>query len=503
MAKTLRTLIVRLALCAGVIASLTAGLPNSAHAQNGNQAVLILDHSGSMWARIEGVPKISVVRDAVKAMLQDNAGKIDLGVIAYGATKKTACKKVDTIKALGPIEPKTDARQIEQVKPGGSAAIALSLTEAGKLFSNSQGARSIIIVSDSTDDCEADPCATIETLKKQSPAIVAHVIAFSEQDTKPLEALSCIAKKTGGLFQTASSTSELNAALRKAFLAALNPLPTNNALTDPFGGASSDQKGQAVLSNDPGTLVLSALLSDGTEPLTSGLTWRIYSSDIQSDGSYKLLHRIDEARIAVTLPPADYLVNVAYGQAHATKRVTVLPGKRSIDTLNLQAGGLRLYATLAKQPVLADNVLSFNVYSEESDQFGNRRRVIAGARAGVVLRLNSGSYKVVSKYGDANAVMEVDVKVEPGKLTEATIDHQAGKVTFRLVERQGGEALADTIWQIYSGDDKLVKKSGGAFPSHILAAGNYSVHVEHGGQKFIAKFSVKAGDKQQVEVIKP
>jgi hypothetical protein len=183
--------------------------------------------------------------------------------------------------------------------------------------------------------------------------------------------------------------------------------------------------------------------------------------------------------------------------------VTVWPGKRVEDIFNLQAGGLRLYATLANEPLLADNALGFNVFSEETDQFGNRRRVIANAKSGVVLRLNSGTYRVVSKYGDANSIMEVDVTVEPGKLTEATIDHQAGKVTFRLVERQGGEALADTIWHIYSTDGELVRKSGGAFPTHVLAAGEYDVRVEHGGQEFAARFAVGVGDRQQVEVIKP
>jgi hypothetical protein len=95
------------------------------------------------------------------------------------------------------------------------------------------------------------------------------------------------------------------------------------------------------------------------------------------------------------------------------------------------------------------------------------------------------------------------VTVEPGKLTEATLDHQAGKVNFRLVEKSGGEALADTIWQIYSDNGQLVKRSGGAFPSHVLAAGSYEVRVAHGAQEYAAKFAVEAGEKKQVEVVMP
>ena len=135
------------------------------------------------------------------------------------------------------------------------------------------------------------------------------------------------------------------------------------------------------------------------------------------------------------MPRGEYLINAAYGRANVTKRLTVWPDKPLDDIFNLNAGGLRLYATLAKQPLLSEHSLTFDVYSDETDQFGNRRKVIAGAKPGVVMRLNGGTYRVESTYGDSNAVIEADVTVEPGKLTEATIDHQAGKVTFRLVQQ--------------------------------------------------------------------
>ncbi len=493
--------------CAAAALIWVAAASATARAQSENEAVLLLDHSGSMWAQIEGAPKVSIMRDAVDAMLREHSGRLDLGVIAYGAQKTKNCESIDTLKPVGAIDADADAKAIASVRPNGTAAIAASLAAADKLFETEAGGRSIILISDSTDDCKADPCAAAETLKTQSPNTVAHVIAFSEQDLEPLQALSCVAEKTGGTFQTAASAGELNEAVRKAFELASLGLP-GDVLAQPFGELAGEDgqaagPGSAFLSDDPGTLVLSAVLAQSAAPLTSGLIWRVYGIEVEEDGSYKLLHRFEDSQIAVTLPPGEYLVNASYGQAHVTKRVTVWPGRRVEDTLNLQAGGLRLYATLANEPLIAENALRFDVFSEETDQFGNKRRVIAGAKSGVVLRLNSGTYRVLSRYGDANSVMEVDVAVEPGKLTEATIDHQAGKVTFRLVERQGGEALADTIWHIYSGNGELVRKSGGAFPTHVLAAGDYSVRVEHGGREFVAKFAVGVGDKQQVEVIKP
>ncbi len=91
--------------------------------------------------------------------------------------------------------------------------------------------------------------------------------------------------------------------------------------------------------------------------------------------------------------------------------------------------------------------------------------------------------------------------VEPGKITEAGIDHDAGKVTFKLVQRSGGEAVADTRWTIYNANGEVIKESAGAFPTHILAAGEYRVAAQHGERQFAGAFSVASGDAKLVEVL--
>ncbi|NJM35330.1 MAG: hypothetical protein HC850_12165 [Rhodomicrobium sp.] len=502
----MRRLVWRLSLSA--LAFAVAGLcapATPAFAQN--QAVLILDHSNGMTAKIEGTAKVTAMRNTLGPLLHEQAGKLDLGVVAFGAQKAKSCEAIETLKAVAPIDPAKDAKTIDSANPKGSSPIAASLKAANGLFKTQTGGRALILVTGSADDCGADICAVAKDIKAQTPLTVIHIVAFGEEIDEKMEALSCAAEETSGVFTTAQSAEELDGALRKAFdLAAAGmsedkegqPVPAFQPL---IGGVGAPG-GQPATSNEPGTLILSAILAKDTPPLNSGLTWRIYDGRVLDDGSYRLLHRLQEPRPALKLTPGDYLVNAAYGRANLTKRLTVWPDKQLDDIFNLNAGGLRLYATLAGQPLFNEQSLVFDVFSEETDQFGNRRKVIAGAKAGVVMRLNGGAYRIESTYGDANAIMEADVTVEPGKLTEATIDHQAGKVTFRLVEKQGGEALADTIWQIFS-DGQLVKRSGGAFPSHVLAAGSYEVRVEHSGQEFAAKFSVGAGDKKQVEVVMP
>ena len=56
--------------------------------------------------------------------------------------------------------------------------------------------------------------------------------------------------------------------------------------------------------------------------------------------------------------------------------------------------------------------------------------------------------------------------VEAGKLTEATLSHAAAKVTFKLVARPGGDAIADTQWSLANAQGEIVKESVGALPTH-------------------------------------
>jgi len=107
----------------------------------------------------------------------------------------------------------------------------------------------------------------------------------------------------------------------------------------------------------------------------------------------------------------------------------------------------------------------------------------------------------VSTYGDANAQVEADVTVEAGKLSEATVSHSAARVTFKLVAREGGEALPDTQWTVQTADGEVVKRSVGALPTHIIAPGSYTVIAKSGTRAFKRDFTVADGEATQVEVL--
>ena len=251
-----------------------------------------------------------------------------------------------------------------------------------------------------------------------------------------------------------------------------------------------------------GQVSLVALLTQDGQNIEQGLVWRVFRGKPGPDGKMRLVSTHREASPTLRLEAGDYIVSVAFGRAHLTRKVTVSGERPGQERFVLNAGGLRLASALANGEAVTEKAVSYALYSDERDQYGQRMRVMTGAKPGLVIRLNAGIYNVVGTYGDANAVARSDVTVEAGKLTEATLSHAAAKVTFKLVARAGGDAIADTQWNVANAQGETVKESVGALPTHVLAPGTYTVSAKNAGEVFQRKFTVQAGDAAQVEVLR-
>ena len=208
-----------------------------------------------------------------------------------------------------------------------------------------------------------------------------------------------------------------------------------------------------------------------------------------------------DAQPAVKLAPGNYLINVAFGLAHLTRLITVTANQDTQEKFVINAGGLRIRARTESGNFSSPALVTYDLFSDERDQFGKRLKIMTGVRPGGITRLNSGIYRIVSRLGDANAVVASEVTVEAGKLTEAMVVHEVAKVTFKLVQNPGGDALADTQWIIMTEAGKVIKESAGALPSHVLAPGNYTISARWGGKLHTRTFAIKSGDNVEVEVV--
>jgi len=245
------------------------------------------------------------------------------------------------------------------------------------------------------------------------------------------------------------------------------------------------------------SLALSAQFAGDRKPIRSGLAWRVLSET--ADGSPpRIVARSSDAEPVIPLPPGTYLLHAAYGFASGTKRVTLGPqGLR--DQLQISAGALSLAGSIGDNPITPAQ-LSFSVFVPLQGN-SEGRLVVGNAKAGELIRLPEGTYHVVSTYGDSNAIQRADVKVESGKVTDATLHHRAARVTLKLVAAAGGEAFAGTAFSVLTPGGDVIREAIGAFPQVILAEGDYVLIARQEGQVYSRDFKVESGLDRDIEVL--
>ena len=301
--------------------------------------------------------------------------------------------------------------------------------------------------------------------------------------------------------------------------AVLTALALLAGLGAPARADPPDADGQATLS-------LSAVLNGETAPMTDGVRWRVFSAKTEEDGSHALVVESNLAAPTLTLPPGDYVVHAAFGLASAAKRLVLGPEVRS-ERLPIAAGGLKIGGVVADAPI-DPSKLSLAIYVPVGRN-PQGKLVYAKAKAGDVIGLPEGAYHIVSTYLDtvggrflanvvapstgksaapapsatipSNSIVGADIKVVSGKLTDVTLRHRCATLTLKLVNKTGGEALANTTFTVLTPGGDVIRELMGAFPSLVLAEGEYAVIARHDAKTYQSTFQVQSGADSDVEVL--
>lgn len=250
------------------------------------------------------------------------------------------------------------------------------------------------------------------------------------------------------------------------------------------------------------TVHLEAKLSESGAPMKYGLSWRVFSPIPGPDGKLPMLASSEGGSTSFDLEPGDYFVHVAFGRAGATKKLRISATEEpATQTLVLDAGGMVLNAVSGNDVRIPPDELSFAIYANEIKEDGERGLIMDNVKPNEIVRLNAGTYHVVSDYGKVNATIRADIKIEAGRLTQAVIQHRAAQITLKLVSQAGGEAIADTAWSILTAAGDSVAESVGAFPEVVLAEGKYTAVARHKNNIYQRDFTVTSGRNQDVEVM--
>ncbi len=260
-----------------------------------------------------------------------------------------------------------------------------------------------------------------------------------------------------------------------------------------------------------GTIHLTAGLTTDAEPLRSGLVWRVFALAPGPDGTRPVLAQSTEAQPTFTLPDGTYVVHAAYGYASAVREESLASGVPRNDRLVLNAGGLDVKGLLGDEAITPDK-LSLSIYVPEAGN-SEAKLVVANAKPDQIIRLPEGLYHIKSTFldtvgvgsltpvTDTNSIVSADLRVQAGKLVEATVRHRAAVLTLKLVNTAGGEALANTSFTILTPGGDVIRELIGAFPSLVLAEGDYLIIARHDGRTYQGEFKVESNRDRDVEVM--
>lgn len=248
---------------------------------------------------------------------------------------------------------------------------------------------------------------------------------------------------------------------------------------------------------DPQPVTLSARITDDGPIIPNGLVWRIFEARVDESGELALAAKSEDATANVSLPPGEYVLHVAFGRAQASDTIFVEPGPNNL-TLTFEVGALQLSALISGDVPIPTNMLNFDIYSNGP---GGRFTVAENVSPGELVHLNAGVYSIESRFGDLNAVVRSELRVEPGQITEATLFHRASQIALKLVSEEGGEAIADVEWTIQTTGGETLFTDIGAFPATVLAEGDYIAIAKLGENVYNREFEVRPGGQREIEIL--
>ena len=254
------------------------------------------------------------------------------------------------------------------------------------------------------------------------------------------------------------------------------------AMVEIKAGATTEK----VISLGAGKLKLSALATEGAEPISKEVSWDIFSSTADADGNRPKAGYSYDAQPTLSLPAGKYLVQIEWGSAKAKQEVEVAAGKLTEVPVILNAGTVALSAMMGEGADPAPEGLNWDVFAEANAE-GERPKASYSYDAQPKIHLKAGKYLIVATRGAATA--QTELEVQAGKMTTKALSLNAG--TLSLSSSTPGS------WDIYGAKDaegnrKKLTYSYDANAKLFVPAGKVLVVRSEGNKKAEQEVEVKA-----------
>lgn len=458
------------------------GATSLVHAQSG-RTVMVLDASGSMWAKIGERHRIEITRDVFAQLMDDLPAERDLAVLAYGHRRKSDCSDIQQIADFGTARD-TMIKRVRKLSPRGKTPLAGAMEMAAEKLDYTNEPATIILVSDGRETCRRDPCKVAEKLKTEGFDFTVHVVGFDVDDPRAEAQLQCLADNTGGQYFSAANEAELSVALTGTFSAEAG-----------------------FTAGTPASLTLMASDLVGSKVASTGLTWSIRLSRTGTE----VLRMTDSGPVSVELSPGLYDIFVERpaddAKAEALK-LRLRPGATRTETLafpiNFSAtvtpiGGIETAVNsnidvLWSGPGYDGDFIALASIGAADDQFISSRIIGADEAVSITAPITPGEYELRYVLGAPPVVLarETITALDVIALVIAP-DEAAGRSEIEVEWR--GPGFGDdlvTIVPIEAPNDEIgaVAYMRNGFPAKMTAPateGSFELRYLLAGERILAR----------------
>ena len=449
-----------------------------------NKVIIILDASGSMWAQIDGKPKLEIARESLRTVLQSVPADDEIGFMAYGHRTKGSCDDIELIVPPQAGSASAISAAADSMKFLGKTPLTAAVKQAAEALKYTEDKATVVLITDGLETCGGDPCALGKELKASGVDFTADVVGFGLTADEGKQ-IACLAENTGGKYIQASDEKALQQALVETVAA---PAPAPAPAPEPAPAPAP--KAAEVDYN----LIPQAFLKEGGEAPKSDVYYEIFKDDAKGTGG----EHVDYGYNAVKfhLAAGNYIVVATSGAARAEQKVSLTADKATELTLNLNAAEISIHARPAPGAEIDRGAqISIAYPGGTSDaNYGEVKFVVPTGETKVTVKLGA---------GEASETMQLVA----GQVVDKDMIVGVGKAKANAFYTQGGEkAETDVGWKVYKAAKKLdgtrdqVTYAYGPDSQFDLPPGDYVMGVDVQAVSTEQPFSVTVGQMTDVNL---
>lgn len=452
----------------------------------GEQTMIVLDASGSMWGQIDGQSKMSIARETLDSVLKGVPEGNELGLMVYGHREKGSCADIEL--AVPPAKGTAGeiSSFVHNIDPKGKTPLTEAVRQAAEALKYTEEKATVILVTDGLETCEADPCALGKELEKQGVDFTAHVVGFGLTAEEGKQ-VSCLAENTGGTYFQASDAPQLVKALTATVMDAPK---TPVEVEEPV----------AKLAEEFNT-VFDSTLYEGGPALghdNSDVHWTIYKATAAGEPDGDSIDSQYFGAYSANYPAGKYVAKVTLDNTiERTVPFEVKDGEVTKPFMNFNAARVIITPKRTPEDQAADDNAAVRIAFEAySTTFYGRAKFYAPA----------GELKLTGTIG--STTVDDSVTIVAGKDVERDLVIGSGVVMNKAVYLAGGLEVdsPEIFFEIVSatkdinGARKSFGSTYGTGTKLDSPAGDFVLTARLGSANGEVPYSIKAGEAKDVTV---